>query len=230
MKKVHSVVIQKQQLMASLAIATLALAALSASPFIASAQTMSINAVSSSLYRQLDLGMSGSDVSSLQTYLASDATLYPEGFVTGYFGVLTEAAVGRYQTRNGLESVGRVGPQTLAKLGASVTGGNSTSGTGGSDDFSAPSLSNINVRTSANSATFVWNTNEPALASVTYGGSWPFSFASAPVVQGTGGLSTYQTVTIYNLQPHTSYYYVLMSTDPAGNVNQTVGQQFVTSN
>ena len=36
--------------------------------------------------RELSFGMSGSDVSVLQTYLAHDASIYPQGLVTGYFG------------------------------------------------------------------------------------------------------------------------------------------------
>ena len=71
--------------------------------------------------RQLDFGSTGSDVSQVQTYLATDASLYPQGLVTGYFGVLTRAAVQRFQvfysiTSPGLPGYGLVGPLTRAKL------------------------------------------------------------------------------------------------------------------
>src|SRR3989344_1456084 len=66
--------------------------------------------------RELDEGMSGDDVSTLQQFLAQDPELYPEGLITGYYGSLTTDAVRRFQTRYGLSQVGRVGPQTLAKL------------------------------------------------------------------------------------------------------------------
>src|SRR3989344_2242655 len=66
--------------------------------------------------RELDEGMSGDDVSTLQQFLAQDPELYPEGLITGYYGSLTKDAVRRFQTRYGLSQVGRVGPQTLAKL------------------------------------------------------------------------------------------------------------------
>ena len=191
---------------------------------------------SAAFYRQMDLGMRGADVSALQTYLAADASIYPEGLVTGYYGPLTAAAVGRYQAKNGLANVGRVGPMTLAMLGGAGSGGSVSSGsisgwgTGGSDDMSAPNLSGETVRTSANSATFTWNTDEPAYASVAYGSTWPFSYASAPVMRATGGPSVYQTVTVTNLYPNMTYYYVLMSTDQSGNMNQTTGKSFTTSN
>jgi peptidoglycan hydrolase-like protein with peptidoglycan-binding domain len=227
MKKNYTTYNKKNVIATSLVVIGTAAISLLTLPFLAQAQVMTTTAASATLYRQIDIGMSGADVTALQTYLATDPTVYPEGLITGYFGALTGAAVSRYQTKNGLASVGRVGPQTLAMLSGGIVSGG---GTGGSDDVSAPILYPETVRTSSNSATFTWNTNEPALASVTYGGTWPFLFASAPVVQGTGGISTYQTVTLNNLQPHTTYYYVIMSTDQSGNVNQTVGKPFVTTN
>lgn len=68
------------------------------------------------LNRALFVGTRGDDVRSLQTYLAQDKTIYPEGLITGYFGALTEAAVKRLQTKYGIDSVGIVGPKTRAKL------------------------------------------------------------------------------------------------------------------
>jgi len=70
----------------------------------------------------LALGSEGSEVTQLQTFLASDPEIYPDGLVTGYFGSLTQAAVKRFQAKHGLPQVGRVGPLTRAKL-AEVFGG-----------------------------------------------------------------------------------------------------------
>ncbi len=72
------------------------------------------------LIRQLKQGMSGDDVTTLQTILASDPSIYPEGTVTGYFGRLTAEAVKKFQKKHGLESVGSVGPKTLAKLNGEI--------------------------------------------------------------------------------------------------------------
>ncbi|MEK7109154.1 MAG: peptidoglycan-binding protein, partial [Patescibacteria group bacterium] len=52
----------------------------------------------------------------LQTLLASDSDIYPEGLITGYFGALTSSAVRRFQARHGIEQLGIVGPKTREKL------------------------------------------------------------------------------------------------------------------
>ncbi len=64
----------------------------------------------------LKLGMSGSEVTALQTALKGDVSVYPEGLVTGYFGSLTQKAVKAFQAKYGIDQVGQVGPVTRAKL------------------------------------------------------------------------------------------------------------------
>jgi len=66
-------------------------------------------------------GMSNDDVRRLQELLASVPDLYPEGIASGYFGALTEKAVGRFQEKYGVAFTGDVGygmfgPKTRAKL------------------------------------------------------------------------------------------------------------------
>lgn len=80
----------------------------------------------SALTRELDQGDEGDDVHSLQAYLAQDSALYPQGLITGYYGPLTTAAVRRFQEKYGISPVGRVGPQTLAKLNELMGAGSST--------------------------------------------------------------------------------------------------------
>lgn len=92
------------------------------------------------LTHEISLGATGDDVTQLQAFLAADPSLYPEGKVTGYYGSLTVAAVRRFQAKYGISQVGRVGPQTMAKLnelmGGSAPAAPSTpssSSTGGDD-------------------------------------------------------------------------------------------------
>lgn len=61
-------------------------------------------------------GSEGDAVKALQTLLAANPDIYPEGLVTGYFGRATERAIKRFQKANNLEQVGRVGPKTLKQL------------------------------------------------------------------------------------------------------------------
>lgn len=58
------------------------------------------------LYRDLTVGSTGQDVSCLQSLLAKDPSVYPEAQISGYFGLLTQAAVQRYQLKYGLSVTG----------------------------------------------------------------------------------------------------------------------------
>src|SRR3990167_6568244 len=59
----------------------------------------------------------GGDVSRLQAFLKAQGTdIYPEGLVTGTFGRLTEKAVRRFQSANGISPTGFVGPLTRAAI------------------------------------------------------------------------------------------------------------------
>ena len=68
------------------------------------------------LLRQLRKGMSGEDIELLQTILAADEEIYPEALISGYYGLLTENAVRRFQKKHNFEQVGNIGPKTLKKL------------------------------------------------------------------------------------------------------------------
>ena len=62
------------------------------------------------LYRGRTDRQTNSQVTLLQRFLLEDPLIYPEGLVTGYFGVLTEKAVQRWQKAHGIVSFGT--PQT----------------------------------------------------------------------------------------------------------------------
>ncbi len=177
------------------------------------------------LTRQLELTMSGPDVSTLQSFLAQDPTMYPQGLVTGYFGFLTKAAVSNFQVRNNIPAVGRVGPITLVAINEQIGVG--------LGDVDAPIIMNNYVGTTANTATVSWNTNEPAKGLVYYSTSPLSTYENANSVTVSGAtamtdmnLRTSQSVAISGLAPNTLYYYMVYVTDAAGNVSVTVPGTF----
>lgn len=66
--------------------------------------------------KDLQRGDTSDDVKRIQQLLLQDKSIYPEGLATGFFGPATERAVKRFQAKHGLSQVGRVGPQTRAKI------------------------------------------------------------------------------------------------------------------
>ena len=76
-------------------------------------------------------GSSGPQVRKLQEILKTIPGVYPEGLVTGYFGILTEKAVQRFQAKQGIVSsgtpttsgYGMVGPRTRNFLNNNFAGG-----------------------------------------------------------------------------------------------------------
>ncbi|MEN9852094.1 MAG: hypothetical protein RI996_37 [Candidatus Parcubacteria bacterium] len=180
------------------------------------------------LTRQLDLGMQGSDVGVLQTYLATDAAVYPQGLITNYFGSLTATAVSNFQSKNGLAVVGRVGPETLLVLNSRITG--NTTG-----DVDASIISSINVSTSLNTATVSWNTNELAKGVIYYSSSPLVTYERENSVDISGNtamtdaaMRSYQSIYLSNLQSNTVYYYMIYTTDQAGNVSVSAPSTFKT--
>lgn len=185
------------------------------------------------LYRQLQLGSRGADVTSLQSFLAEDPTIYPQGLVTGYFGTLTKSAVSNFQSRNGISNVGRVGPATLPVINAQMA-----NGVDSGDNISAPIITSAGVSNiSRNSASINWYTNENAKGLVYYSTS-PLSLGeqlnsvdvSGNTAMVDSNYRTNQIVTLQNLQPNTTYYYLAYVTGLSGRVSITWPATFTTSN
>ncbi len=185
--------------------------------------SMGGSAYAEMLTRQLQFGMSGSDVGTLQSFLAKDASIYPQGLVTSYFGYLTKSAVSNFQVRNGISAVGRVGPITLvainAQMGNPVVNTDTTEGAGKRTNYGPqqPTLSGIVATPTVNSATITWNSNMAATPRVMYSTVWPFNYQTAASVTNTAVFANAQSVLIGNLQSNTTYFYVVESLDAQGN-------------
>jgi peptidoglycan hydrolase-like protein with peptidoglycan-binding domain len=218
----RSVFLNSVLIISSLALA----AAFAAIPFVTHAALLT---------QQLEMGMRNSDVTSLQSFLATDATIYPQGLVTGYYGFLTKSAVSNYQSANGIDPVGRVGPITLAsinaKMGGATTWTDTMEGAGKVTRIgvSQPVLSNVTVTKSANSASITWNSNTIATAKVFYSTQWPFNYNTAQSVTSSNAASYNQSVSLTNLQSNTTYYYAVESLDAQGNFSWSVGTSFRTN-
>jgi peptidoglycan hydrolase-like protein with peptidoglycan-binding domain len=202
---------------------------------------LEVKDTSASITSSLDLGATGSQVTELQTYLATNASVYPSGLVTGYFGPLTQAGVQRFQTVQGIVSAGtpettgygRVGIQTMTRI-------NELMGFHGQTSWDAtPRLSNSSVKHTDTTATFTWVTNEPTQGQV-YWSSTPLQLNEAtgpnqqPYVSGTlaidaGGLQTNHTVTVSNLRANTRYYYLVRGVDNVGNMSMIWPSSFRTN-
>lgn len=183
-----------------------------------------------SIDRQLSLGMSGADVTLLQTFLAKDSTIYPQGIISGYFGSLTQSAVSNFQARNGISTVGRVGPVTLNLINGQLAGQVVNTNI-------APTISNVGVNTGRNGATVNWNTNEFAKGVVYYSPNPLITNEHEHSVDVSGSTAmtdsnyrTNQSVLISGLQANTIYYYMIYTTDQGGNVSVTWPTYFQTTN
>jgi len=116
------------------------------------------------------------------------------------------------------------------------TGGNSTPDTiyidhmfirsvPGPPDITPPVITNVtNTAPTHNSATIMWDTDEPSDSLVKYGtvsGSYNKSKSDAAYV-------TSHSIELTGLESNTTYYYVVNSTDPSGNSNESAEYNFTT--
>ena len=83
---------------------------------------VAVPAADAAYERDLTVGASGSDVAELQAFLVSKGFLVmPAGVTPGYFGTLTQVALGKYQAANGIApAAGYFGPMTRAKVAAEI--------------------------------------------------------------------------------------------------------------
>jgi len=220
---------------------SLALLLLTASD--ASAQTV--------LSTSLDIGSRGANVTSLQTFLAQDASIYPSRLVTGYYGPLTAAAVTQFQTRYGISAIGRVGPQTRAKINELIASGGFGGGVSTDNSVSkapyiynsATSLINPSGNLAGSGVALSWQTDEPARGTVFYSLS-PFILTESSSPTQEPGISsaksimvdnTYSTSKTINLNDlwtannSNSYYYMIEAVDANGNISVTWPKTFNSS-
>ncbi len=182
-------------------------------------------ALAEPLTRQLQMGMSGSDVGTLQVFLAKDASIYPEAKVTNYYWTLTRNAVMRFQAQNGIATVGRVGPQTLEAINLQMSGNMGTviPSANGVRPVSVTSIRNNNNGT----VSIDWTTPRASNGVVYYSTSPLSAYENDNSVTISGNtisannFQLSQSVQIPNVQSGVTYYYAIYTSDQNGNVNMT---------
>lgn len=177
----------------------------------------------------MKIGSRGESVRSLQTFLASNSYLYPQGLVTGYYGNLTKEAVIQFQIVYDLEADGVVGPMTRAKLNSLIASGRGL-------DILPPVLSGVSVANSGRNTNLSFTSNETVKVKVYYDTTRltvrdsGLSFGT-PTISGLvvsdDSFSTNKQITLNNLLPNTTYYYSVMTTDASGNITMTWPTSFV---
>jgi len=219
------------------------------------------------LIRQLRKGMTGEDVRTLQEILATDPEIYPEGLITGYFGILTEKAVKKFQKIAGIEQVGIVGPKTLSKINELLEEGAGSSGkvppglliapgirkklgfvpqplpgqilppgiakklgpATTTPDTTAPVISEIMATsTTATSTRITWLTNEPADSKLWYSTSSPLVISTSTPMASSSDLVLNHNLMLSGLNASTTYYYLVYSSDDAGNTASSTEKLFTT--
>lgn len=201
----------------------------------------STNPIPSCSYMYLKVGDSGDSVRCLQELLAADPDIYPERLITGYFGLITRAALIRYQKKHCLEGVGYVGPQTKKRLEEDwqdwkrhgrdkgwhfgwCKNGNDTT-TPPTNDTAAPVISNVSVsNVSSSSVTISWTTNENSSSKVEYGSNDAYGNDKSD-----GSMVTNHSITLTGLAANATYHYRVVSKDASGNKGTSSDGTFVTS-
>ncbi len=164
----------------------------------------------SKIAAELRQGMTGNDVKTLQTLLATWPNIYPEGLVTGFFGPLTQKAVTRFQENNELRPTGEVNADTLKRINVLLTGGNMLS-------FSEVSAVNLNNDTTRIS----WTTDVPATTKLYYSTTTPLTSGASAYAVYDSRLSTSHAVDVGHLLPSTTYHYLLVSSNGVGTATSS---------
>ena len=114
-----------------------------------------------------------------------------------------------------VDDSGNINESTQTRLGRTIE----------STDVTPPRLENVTaVGITDGQATITWDTDEPATSRVKYGTtSGVYTEESFSVSQVES-----HSRTLTGLSPSTTYYYVVNSTDPAGNSNESIEYSFAT--
>jgi hypothetical protein len=95
-------------------------------------------------------------------------------------------------------------------------------------DVIAPTISDIAATTTASGAMITWTTNESAKGTVRYATTTPVSTALNQLVAMDSSLMTNHNLSLMSLTASTTYYFIVESTDAAGNTATSSQMSFMT--
>jgi len=183
-------------------------------------QTTFSNGSCISIAQNLKRGDSGVEVSKLQTFLAQDKSVYPEGEVSGYYGALTEAAVQRWQASHGVVSsgtaattgYGAVGPKTRAAMQGACSGSGTSSaalGVVSNGTLARPLVATPEVGALPLQVTVTFSLNGSSCTSyaLDWGdGTAPLSFDAGNSVVCSNDIAHKRATHTYTTQVYTTWY------------------------
>lgn len=145
------------------------------------------------LTRTLKYGSRGADVTTLQTYLATDPSLYPEAAITGFFGKATEKAVQRFQAAQQIVTSGTPASTGFGSVGARTRAALAS--------CPPPSVVTSPIATTTPIVTPL------TIASTTVASSTPAQLITSPLVTFTDGATTTVTLGAGPVPTLTSFYF-----------------------
>jgi len=165
--------------------------------------------------RSLSIGAQGSDVTALQQYLSAQG--YLNVSATGYFGALTKAAVGKWQSQNGVASSGTAGFGIFGPLSRAylirVCGGSSQSFSADPQSGQVPLTVQFTTSDSiANTATYSVDFGDGTNGDMAKGSC----IAITAIVGGQGGIRCSYTVSHTYSANGTYTAHLMKNTCPAG--------------
>lgn len=95
-------------------------------------------------------------------------------------------------------------------------------------DQTAPVISNITSTASTSTADISWSTNETANSKIWYGTATPLVVSSATLSISSANLVAFHALKISNLTASTTYHFIVVSADTAGNSATSTERSFMT--
>lgn len=155
------------------------------------------------LIGSLSQGTRSDEIKTLQPLLAKDSHIYPEGYVTGYYGKLTSAAVGRFTSKHNKPS-----------LSVESIGG--------------PHIFGIAATSTATSMTVTWQTDVPTSAKIWWGSPGPLDSERMTPVSTSAPSEDHGAEFAGTIYSTTRYAFIISASDKNGNTSTTTEQIYVT--